>query len=124
MTDALDSERRWTTGRAILALWSGVLLPPLAWVLHLNVSYALATLACQHARATLLLTTGVSLAVAGVGGAIAWRVWSEIGPGHEADGSVIGRSRFMGMGGVALAILFAVVIVVQTIPTLLFTSCD
>lgn len=124
MPDALESERRWTTGRALLTLWSGVLLGPLAWILHLTVSYGVATLACGGGRLILVVTTLGTLAIAAAGGGIAWGVWREIGPGHETDGSIIGRSRFMGAGGVALSVLFAVVIAVQSIPPLLFTSCD
>lgn len=124
MADVLESERRWTTGRALLTLWSAVLLGPIAWILHLNVSYAVATLACAGGRMILIATTLLTLAIAAAGGWIGWRVWSEIGPGSETDGSVIGRSRFMGAGGLALSVLFAVVILVQSIPPILYTSCE
>jgi hypothetical protein len=121
---AIASERRWTTGRALLVLWSGVLFAPLGWILHLSVSYGMATLVCPGSRWLLGAATVGSLALALTGGWIAWRTWREIGTGQETDGSVIGRSRFMAVSGLALTAMFVTAILVQSIPPLFLRFCE
>lgn len=124
MTEPLASERRWTEGPGLLWLWSGVLLAPLGWIVHLNLSYGVATLVCPGSRMWLVAATLVSLACAGVGGVLAWRVWATVGEGAEEDGSIVGRSRFMGVSGVWLSALFGTVILVQSVPPFFLRLCE
>lgn len=73
-----------------IALWFGVLAPPAAWFLHLAVSYSLVRWVCfTGATWTLHLTTAVTLALAGAGGATAWWSLRELG-WRPAPGSVVG----------------------------------
>ena len=120
----LESERPWTAGQGLLWLWSGLLLAPLGWVIHLNASYGLATLACGASRWWLVGATVLSLTAAAAGGYFAWRTSTMLGRGDVHDGSVIGRSRFMGMAGLWLSAFFAAVILVQSVPQIFLTPCE
>lgn len=101
-----------------------MLLAALGLMMYLNGSYGVATLVCSGSRWLLAAATAGSLVLALAGGWIAWRTWQEIGTGQETDGSVIGRSRFMAVSGVALSGMFATAILVQSIPPLFLRFCE
>lgn len=114
---------RWQEPRTLLSQWAGVLLGPLGWALHLQVSYTLATFACEDVyRLSLHATSLVSLLIAFAGLYFGWRNWQAsrdaAPPGHR-----VARSRFMAASGVALSVFFAIVIVAQWIPMFFLEPC-
>jgi hypothetical protein len=123
MNQLTDQPRTWQEPRTLLSQWAGVLLGPLGWALHLQVSYTLATFACDDPwRLSVHAMFVASLAIALAGAYIGWRNWQasqEAGP----EGNRLERSRFMAVSGIVLSAFFALVIVAQWIPTLFMEPC-
>ena len=110
--------------RGVLALWGGVLLPPLAFMLNLQIAYTLVTLACESARPWLHLSTAAMLLLALGGGALAWRSWKRAGeePSSREEGT-LPRSRFLAIVGLMSAALFTLTILVQWLPMFVLRPC-
>jgi hypothetical protein len=121
-TDAHDHASR---PRGILLLWVGLLAAPLAWALHLQVSYMLGTLACEHnAQTAFHLVTAVALLLAAAGGGIAWWCWGHSGRAWpRGEGGAVGRSRFMALSGFILSLVFALAIVAQAVINFILSAC-
>jgi len=110
----------------IRVLWAGLLLAPTAFLLNLELAYAVVPHACSlQNRLPVHLVHLVCLAIALVGGAFAlrsWRYCGETWPGEE--GGSVSRSRFMAGLGLLLSVLFALVIVAQWIPSFVLSPCQ
>lgn len=123
---AVDPRTDIPDARQIGALWVGLLLAPVAFLINLEVAYALVPTAC-HSRNQLPvhLVHLVCLLLTIVGGLTAWRSWNTIGaawPGEE--GGPLARSRFMAGTGLLVSALFALIIVAQWIPSFLLNPCQ
>jgi hypothetical protein len=112
--------------QVLRALWTGLLLPPAAFLLNLEVAYALVPTACNSRNPLLVhLVHLVCLALAAFGGLTALRYWRRSGatwPGGE--GGPVGRTRFMSGLGVLLGLLFGLVILAQWIPSFMLNPCQ
>ncbi|HET6796833.1 MAG TPA: hypothetical protein VFH40_06675 [Gemmatimonadales bacterium] len=112
--------------RELRALWAGLLLAPTAFLLNLEVAYALVPTACStHSRLLVHLVHLACLILAGLGLFAAWSSWSssgEVWPGE--DGTRLGRSRFMAGLGLLMSAQFMLVIVAQWIPSFLLSPCQ
>jgi len=112
--------------RELRALWTGVLLAPIAFLLNLEVAYALVPVACS-AKTRLLVHVVhlVCLLLAVFGGVTAWGRWAEGGRTWPGDaGDLVARSRFMAGLGLLLSAMFALVIVAQWIPSFVLSPCQ
>ena len=112
--------------RELRALWTGLLLAPAAFLLNLEVAYALVPVACS-ARTRLLIHVvhAVCLVLAALGTFAAWRMWRVTGetwPG--AAGGRLSRSRFMSGLGLFLSLFIIMVIVAQWIPSFILSPCQ
>lgn len=119
-----EQERELASTGKILLQWAGFLIPPLAFLLHLQLQYILVPFACDGSMLMLHLSTLGMLLVAGGGGWLAWREWERVGrawPGKGAD--VPARSRFMAAMGVVNGAFFAMVILAQWLPILFLSPC-
>jgi hypothetical protein len=108
-----------------LLLWTGFLLPPIAWSMQLESVYLLSDYACSSnnfipnhiASAALLLLSLIGLAVA-------WLNWQKSGSTWPNGGSgAIPRSRFMSALGLLTGILFSALIFAQWLPTIVGVPC-
>lgn len=121
-----NAERRYSSSRGLLELFTGVLLAPFAWALHLSVSYFLAEVRCDDHWNLSLLTASLLLGVvAAIGGWFAWRNYDFTGrewPRGDMDGVLV-RSRFLAVGGLVLSALSLLLILAQTIPMLVLRAC-
>lgn len=121
-----ETEERFHQPRALAALWYGLLAGAVAWKLQLVVNYAVVPYACWNRveilnHAASLLT--FSLALSGCW--VAWRTWKQAGKDGDVEaGGIVGRSRFMAVGGLALSALFALMILGQWLPNLMLSPCD
>jgi cytochrome c biogenesis factor len=110
----------------IRALWAGVLLGPTAFLLNLELAYAMVPNACSSQnRLPVHIVHLVCLVIALAGLMISLRSWRSSGqtwPGEE--GGRIGRTRFMAGLGLLLSIEFAIVIVAQWIPSFVLSPCQ
>jgi hypothetical protein len=114
---------RWQEPRTLRRQWAGVLLGPLGWALHLQVSYTLSAFACEDVwRLTLHGTFVATLAIALGGLYFAWGNW-QASRAAAPEGLRVDRSRFMAVAGIGLSAFFALVIVAQWIPNLFIEPC-
>lgn len=80
---------------------------PMIFLIDLQVSYSLMELVCTTGRTwPLHLSSIISLTLLGAGAAIAWRGWTSSRHSDPDDDARL-RARFLGGGGVAFGILFA-----------------
>ena len=112
-------------GRDLPALWSGLLLPPLAWFLHQQLSYTLVLWACATERQFVLhVVTVAMLSLVGASGFMAWRSRQRTGrDGADKAGGMLLRRRFMAVGGLLSSGMFFLVILAQGIPSFLLHAC-
>jgi hypothetical protein len=120
------AEGEFAQTRGKVWLWIGVLTAPLAFLLHLEVNYALVTQLCQSThKLSMYLVTLLFLLIAAGGGFIAWRNWEASGrkwPGES--GSVLERSRFMAVVGFLISVLVILAFIAQLIPQFIFDPCQ
>ena len=111
--------------RAIAALWFAMLAGPAAWMLGLNLDYALVRVACaRHTTLPLHGVTLATLALAAAGGWVAWREWRRVGGGWPGEAwGPEARSRFMAVMGMLAAAFFGLVIVAQWVSKLFLNPC-
>ena len=117
--------REFSTTRGILLLWFSVLAGPIAWALNQEISYLFVPWACASGtRLMLHAVTLAALLLSLAGAFVGWRCWHRTGAEwHDAEGGVIGRSRLMALGGIALGAMFALVILAQGYPSLVLSPC-
>jgi hypothetical protein len=119
-----ESDGYFTDTRGLLSLWAGVLLAPLAFLLNLQVTYALAAMACDHATPWLHTSSLLMLLLALGGGWLAWRDWRRTGGGQPGDGGgAVPRSRFLAVLGLMTSALFALIILMQWMAVLILQPC-
>jgi hypothetical protein len=122
----VKAEEEFSETRGQIWLWIGVLTAPLAFLLHLEVNYALVTQLCQSThKLSLPLITLLTLVISAGGGFVAWLNWKEAGrkwPGEA--GSVTERSRFMAVVGLLISALIILALVAQLIPQFIFDPCQ
>jgi hypothetical protein len=112
--------------RRIAALWTGLLLAPVAFLANLEVAYAFVTRSCDRGDQLLIHLTHLACLLLALGGTwAAWHVWHAEGrkwPG--AAGGVVGRTRFMAGLGLLTGAMFTLVIVAQWIPGFVLSPCQ
>lgn len=125
MAERAESARHFREGRGIAVLWFVVLAGPVAWMLGLNVEYALVRVACAKGSMLYLhLPSLATLLLAVAGGAVGWREWRRAGrewPGEE--GGTLSRTRFMLALGVLGSGLFGLTILAQWVTKLFLDPC-
>lgn len=110
-----------------VAQWIGVLLPPGAWLLQLQVGYMLARGMCHHPLTrTFWHVTALATVTATVFGAfIAWRDWTRTNQ-PLAGSDTVGRERaeLLSTLGVMLGSLFTLVIIAQWTAKFFIDPCE
>jgi hypothetical protein len=104
-------------------LWIGFVLPPLASLANLELSYVLASRGCGAGapeRGLLLLLAAAAFAVAASGAVLAWR-----GIDRPAEPPESARARsFLALCGLLSSAFFALVILAMALPAALLRPCD
>jgi hypothetical protein len=110
----------------LVKLMLGVLLPPFAWFVDLQTSYALVKWACEHGRRGLLLTLPVgSLAIVGTAMWLSWSCWTKLrDEGDEDGGRREDRSYLLAVAGLAMSAVFALLILTTYAPRYLLSPCE
>jgi hypothetical protein len=110
----------------IRALWIGLLVPPVAFLLNLELAYALVPAACSSKTGLIVHLVHLACLLLDLsGGFVAWRVWRSAGAEWPGDaGGKSARSRFMAGSGVIGSALFALVIIAQWIPSFVLSPCQ
>jgi hypothetical protein len=121
-----DGELMMTSEERVLnrpMLWAGLLLPVTAWILHLSLSYLLATTACTTADPVLHVLTVVLLAAAAAGGWMAWMSWNALRADSNGSSDQRALARFLAMLALLAAGLFGLTILTQGIPAIIIDPC-
>ena len=123
---AVDPRTKIPDAVHIRSLWFGLLVPPAAFLLNLELAYALVPTACAATGGVIIhLVHAVCLLLALAGGVVAWRTWKTVGAGWPGEeGGRVARSRFMAGSGVLGSGLFALVILAQWIPSFVLSPCQ
>ena len=121
-----ETDHAFNEPRGIVLLWVAVLIGPIAWFLHQQVGYGMATFACgRNWEVGLHVVTGIALLVTALGAIVAWRTWARLGRvGTAHEGGTVARSRFMALGAGLSSLFFALVIVAQWVPTFFLRPCQ
>ena len=117
------------SGRRLLALWIGILAGPLAWAALLQTNYSMSYVACEQRHNWMLhLATAVALGLIALAAVTAWRAAPPLGhhelPSIDPAETAFLRARFMAIGGLALCVFFALVILATEIPALVLNPCS
>jgi hypothetical protein len=122
----VDSRTEVPDARHIRHLWVGLLLAPIAFLINLEVAYALVPTACSSRNELPVHLTHVACLLLTLYGLLtAWRSWQLTGaiwPGEAGD--PLARSRFMAGTGMLVSAMFLLVIMAQWIPTLVLDPCQ
>jgi hypothetical protein len=109
------------------ALWTGVLLGPAAWGVHLQFVYAAADQVCKGNldKTALHIASIACLSVAIAGGLIAAWLWFTSGVKWPSDArsDLVARRRFLAAEGILTGVLFAIVIVGQWLSIVYYPPC-
>jgi len=114
-------------------LWFGVLTGPLAWLVHLTVSYVLTSLTCLRVwpgftifgwsggLAIIIVFTLAILALIATAGWLAFQHWSRLESQTGWRGT--GLDRWMALSGVLLSGMFFVAVLYAGLPAVVLQSC-
>jgi hypothetical protein len=122
----VDSRTSVPDAGAIRALWTGVLLPPIAFLINLEVAYALVPKACASRNTLVLhLVHLVCFGMVLLAGITAWRCWTATGAEWPGEGGgPLARSRFLAGIGVLMSGFVALVILADWIPSFMLDPCQ
>jgi len=114
-----------TAGRELLAMWTGVLGPPLIFLAHLEVAYMMVPVACDAgtllmAHATMVIAVGLAVAA----GMLAMRpVRRHGGEWPDDSASLLGRDRFLGVLGGLVSAFVVIALIAQWLPMFFLSPC-
>jgi hypothetical protein len=124
MTDAKkrDSTESVSTG----LIWTGLLVPPIAWAFQMQANYVLVSATCQQgSRWPLYLVTLLALLITLAAGFGSWRARARVNGSYSDDGgSPSSVAGFMAVLGVMTSALFFLVIIAQAVPSFIFHGCQ
>lgn len=110
----------------LLALWFGMLGPPVIWGIRFGVSYALVPYACARAGVMVLqLVTLVALLGTAWAGVVAGRHWRATGKSTQVElGGPEARARFMALFGLLSSALFFLVMAAEGLAVFFIDPCQ
>jgi hypothetical protein len=114
-----------TTLRRDFALWTSMLLGPIAWFLNFQIIYGFAAVACKTGKLRMFISCGVTLAIvlAGVILSIRLVMLSRKREPDELTDQLQNRAHFMAVVGLLANLLFMLVIIAQTIASMMIDPC-
>jgi hypothetical protein len=114
-------ERIWRHGVPSAGLFAGAL----AWLTSTQANYALAGWACAAGLPWLTPVVAIALMLASLGGGLlSWRFWMHEEATPARDGSAAQPRRMLAGIGILSAVLFALIIAMQTMAGFVLTGCE
>ena len=113
-------------GPAPRGQWVGLFLAPAAFFTHLQLRYVLVPWACAtNGQLWIHVVDVLALALALLGAFVGWRTWQSAGREEPSEaGGAMARTRMMGVMGVGMSLMFALVLLGQWVTTFFFTPCQ
>jgi hypothetical protein len=120
---------------SLLSQWFGVSAGPVLWSVCLGISYPMIAIGCNigFIRPQIIGLSGIEIPVALMSivavlitllaAGISWRNWHRLKDSNGGN-APRDRGRFMAVSGMALSILFAIVMLVEAAPIFFFAPCD
>lgn len=103
----------------------GMLAAPVAWLLHLTVSYALVHPICSSGAMWIHhAVTLAALLLAAPGGWAAWREWSRTPKDEDPAPPGRHRTHFLAIAGITNSAFFILIIVLSWSAALAISPCD
>ncbi|QFU17504.1 hypothetical protein [Microvirga thermotolerans] len=104
---------------------AGIFIGPTAWLLNTQINYALVPWICAHKVGLVPLVACIMALVSLLGGFLSWRAFDRSSIMPRADSAGAGRPhRFTAIVGIAMAALFALVILVQGAAGVILHGCE
>ena len=124
VVETRESHGYWEqTGLALL--WFAVLAGPTAVTLNMFAGYALVKWACASGHANVLTAIAlVSLVLALAGAWVGWSCRGRLRGADEQGGRIVDRSYFIAVTATGLALLNALLIVMQAYPRFVLSPCE
>ena len=114
-----------TTIRRDFALWTSMLLGPIAWFLNFQIIYGFAAVACKTGKLRMFVSCGITLAIVLAG--VILSVWlvmvSRKREPDELTDQLQNRAHFMAVVGLLTNLLFMLVIIAQVIASMMLDPC-
>jgi hypothetical protein len=113
-------------GPAPRAQWVGFFLEPAAFFAHLQIRYVLVPWACvQRAELVVQAIDLLAVLLAALGAYYGWRTWARAGRADPGEaGGAIPRTRLLGVMGLGMSLMFALVLFGQWMTTWFFSACQ
>ena len=110
----------------LTTLAAGLLLPPLAWLLDMQVSYSLVKWVCANDRHWILFVMpACSLTLTAATTLKSWQTLRQTThAARDEGGRPIDRSHLLAVSGLAMSVLFGVLILVSLVPRALLSPCE
>lgn len=106
-------------------LWFAVLAGPVAAALNMGAGYALVKWACASGGAFVLTTVSLAMLILALSGAWAgWTCRSRLRDANEHGGRIVDRSYFVAIVAIGVALLNALLIVMQAYPRFMVSPCE
>ncbi len=103
----------------------GLYAGPVAWLISTQANYALVPWVCAHQIQLIPAVAAAMVALSLFGGFLSWRAYAGAGPVPEPDSIAGGRPhRFVALMGIAMALLFAAIIIIHGVAGIVFHGCE
>ena len=121
-----DAARNYWDHAGLAKLVVGFLLPPFAWLLDLQVSYATVKWACAaDAPSVLLLLPLGSISMIAFATWLSWSCWTTLRYEATPEGPRMqDRSYFLAVAGLAMSAVFLLLIVTSYAPRYFLSPCE
>lgn len=104
---------------------AGIFVGPAAWLLNTQINYALVPWICAHRVSLVPIISCIMVLISLLGGFLSWRAFSRSSITPHPDSSGAGRPhRFTAVIGIAMAALFALVILLQGAAGTVLHGCE
>jgi hypothetical protein len=98
-----------------VALWFGALAGPIAWLIDLQIKYALVQYVCRNRAEWIFWVTALGALILAVAGIV-------VAFPHVASDDR--RIRFMALAGIGISAMFSLAIIAMSIPDIFLKACD
>ena len=104
---------------------AGIYAGPLAWLTSTQFNYAAVPWVCAHPMPLIPIFALAMAAISLLGGFLSWRAYVSAAPTPLPDSTGAGRPhRFLSLMGIAIALLFTIVILLHGAAGLVFHGCE